>query len=91
MDLLCPNCGGSASLPLEMTCRDHRPVPVPTQYDLSELGGKWSHPIQIRLAEDGRLFARPLGYSGMMSRAYYPDESEEEYELIHNDPETGGE
>ena len=27
--LKCPNCGGSASLPLEMSCRDHRPVLVP--------------------------------------------------------------
>jgi rubredoxin len=28
-DLLCPNCGASASLPLGMTCRDHRPVLSP--------------------------------------------------------------
>jgi hypothetical protein len=27
-DLRCPNCGASASLPLEMSCSDHRPVPI---------------------------------------------------------------
>jgi hypothetical protein len=26
VDLRCPNCGASASLPLGMTCADHRPV-----------------------------------------------------------------
>lgn len=28
-DLRCPTCGGSASLPFEMTCADHRPVRTP--------------------------------------------------------------
>ena len=26
-DLRCPNCGASASLPLGMTCNNHRPLP----------------------------------------------------------------
>ena len=26
-NLICPNCGASASLPFEMTCDDHRPMP----------------------------------------------------------------
>lgn len=31
--LICPNCGASASLPLEMTCADHRPVMTPVDAD----------------------------------------------------------
>lgn len=27
-DLVCPNCGASASLPLGLMCNDHRPVPI---------------------------------------------------------------
>lgn len=27
-DLICPNCGGSAALPLRMTCTNHRPAHV---------------------------------------------------------------
>ena len=28
IDLICPNCGASASLPLGMVCSDHRPAPI---------------------------------------------------------------
>ena len=28
IDLICPNCGASASLPLGMVCIDHRPAPI---------------------------------------------------------------
>lgn len=31
-DLKCPNCGASASLPLGMTCADHRPMPYIDEY-----------------------------------------------------------
>lgn len=29
VQLICPSCGASASLPLGMTCGDHRPRPLP--------------------------------------------------------------
>lgn len=31
LTLKCPNCGASASLPLGMSCSDHRPVLVPEE------------------------------------------------------------
>jgi hypothetical protein len=36
--LKCPNCGASASLPLEMTCSDHRPVLVPESHPWWHVG-----------------------------------------------------
>ena len=34
-DYKCPNCGGSFSLPLGMSCADHHPEPVPVDLEVN--------------------------------------------------------
>jgi hypothetical protein len=52
--LICPNCGGSASVPMEMAgyCRDHRPRLVPERIQLRRTKG-WRKP------EGAVVVARP--------------------------------
>lgn len=52
MKLICPTCGASASLPLEMTCRDHRPRLVPERIQLRRTKG-WRKP------DNAVIVARP--------------------------------
>lgn len=52
-DLLCPNCGASASLPLGVTCKDHNPEPV-TYYEVILDLHNSREPLQVKVYATNR-------------------------------------
>ena len=63
--LKCPNCGASASLPMEMTCSDHKSVMVPdtppTRLGIIMPTRFRKAPGELRsmLSHSSRIFSKP--------------------------------
>ena len=55
--LKCPNCGASASLPMEMTCSDHKPVMVPDTPPWWNVGE--TPPPLMAATRDAAWYGRP--------------------------------